>query len=96
VVATRAEAKAAESEQDAGEAMDASETNLRLWAARVAAFYRVYFPEKAAAKVCRETAAKFQGREVDLFAALYHKYDVAEVEQTFHTATPPGWRQMRA
>jgi uncharacterized membrane protein (DUF2068 family) len=77
------------------EELDEAEQDLRLWAARVWTFYRIYFPAKSANAQCRETAEKFNGREMDLFAALYHKYDVAPNEQTFHTDMPPGWRDFR-
>jgi len=68
-----------------------AETETRLWSARVSAFYGVYCPSKVG-PACRDTAVKFKGREGDLFAALYHKYSVAEPDQTFHTCLPPNWR----
>lgn len=70
------------------------EAELRLWSSRVSAFYGVYCPSKAG-EGCRETAKKFKGRETDLFSALYHKYTVEETDQTFHTAVPPGWRDVK-
>lgn len=76
---------------------DSSEAaSFQLWVARIAAFYQTYFPEKAVAKACRDTATKFKGREMDLFNALYHKYEVAPADQTYHSATPPGWEKLFA
>lgn len=81
--------------EDADGECDEEETELRLWSSRVWTFYTVYFPPKAAVEGCRETSKKFQGREVDLFTALYHKYEVVEEEQTYHTDLPPGWREFK-
>ena len=57
-----------------------------LWASRVMGFYQAHCPPKADFQSCADTADKFRGREGDLFAALYHKYKVAEKGRVFHMA----------
>uniref|UniRef100_A0A7S2WVJ8 PX domain-containing protein n=1 Tax=Rhizochromulina marina TaxID=1034831 RepID=A0A7S2WVJ8_9STRA len=60
-----------------------------LWIRRLQTFYQRYFLGKADRDGCLATMRKFQGKEVELFTVLYHKYDVLEKEQIFHTLFAP-------